>query len=64
MNEGVVWTFAEDDAAEGIGEVIDVWIAEVSEVVERGMTEEASLTLSLWLERDARDEINCNSFVC
>jgi hypothetical protein len=58
MNHRVVWTFAEDDVAEGIGEVVDVGVAEVVEIVQGGVAEECGLTTALRLEGYSRDEVH------
>lgn len=63
MHKRVVWTFTEDDVAEGIGKVVDVGVAEVVEIVEWWVAKECGLASSLRLECDSRDEVYCNGLI-
>lgn len=63
VEEGVVWAFAEDDAAELFREVVDVGVAVVAEVVEGAVAEEGALAFALRLECDARNQVHCSRLV-
>lgn len=58
VEEGVVWVFAEDGAAELFREVVDVGVAVVAEVVQRAVAEEGALASALRLECDARNQVH------